>query len=88
MSETAKIELGGKTYEFPVIEGTENEKAIDISKLRDLTGYITMDQGYKNTGACKSSVTFLDGEEGILITVDIQLNRLQKRLRSLKYPIF
>jgi citrate synthase len=66
MSETAKIELGGKTYEFPVIEGTENEKAIDISKLRDLTGYITMDQGYKNTGACKSSVTFLDGEEGIL----------------------
>lgn len=66
MSETAKIELGGKTYEFPVIEGTENEKAIDISKLRDLTGYITMDQGYKNTGACTSKITFLDGEEGIL----------------------
>ncbi len=66
MSETAKIELGGKTYEFPVIEGTENEKAIDISKLRDLTGYITMDQGYKNTGACSSKITFLDGEEGIL----------------------
>lgn len=66
MSETAKIELGGKTYEFPVIGGTENEKAIDISKLRDLTGYITMDQGYKNTGACTSKITFLDGEEGIL----------------------
>lgn len=66
MSETAKIELGGKTYEFPVIGGTENEKAIDISKLRDLTGYITMDQGYKNTGACSSKITFLDGEEGIL----------------------
>ncbi len=66
MGETAKIELEGKIYEFPVIEGTENEKAIDISKLRDVTGYITLDTGYKNTGATKSAITFLDGEEGIL----------------------
>jgi citrate synthase len=66
MSEVAKIELDGKTYEFPVVVGTENEKAIDISKLRDTTGYITLDTGYKNTGATKSSITFLDGEEGIL----------------------
>ncbi len=66
MSEVAKIELGGKLYEFPVVVGTENEKAIDISKLRDTTGYITLDTGYKNTGATKSSITFLDGEEGIL----------------------
>jgi citrate synthase len=66
MSEIAKIELDGKTFEFPVIEGTENEKAIDISKLRDVTGYITLDQGYKNTGATKSSITYLDGEKGIL----------------------
>ena len=66
MSEVAKIELGGKTYEFPVVVGTENEKAIDISKLRDTTGYITLDTGYKNTGATKSSITFLDGEEGLL----------------------
>lgn len=66
MSELAKLELNGKVYEFPVVGGTENEKAIDISKLRDLTGYITMDQGYKNTGACYSAITFLDGEEGIL----------------------
>lgn len=66
MSEVAKIELDGKIYEFPVIEGTENEKAIDISKLRDTTGYITLDTGYKNTGATKSAITFLDGEEGIL----------------------
>jgi citrate synthase len=66
MSEVAKIELGGKTYEFPVVVGTEDEKAIDISKLRDTTGYITLDTGYKNTGATKSSITFLDGEEGIL----------------------
>ena len=64
--ETAKIELGGKVYEFHVVEGTENEKAIDISKLRDTTGYVTLDTGYKNTGATKSSITFLDGELGIL----------------------
>ncbi len=66
MSETAKIELGGTTYEFPVIEGTENEKAIDISNLRAATGYVTLDTGYKNTGATTSAITFLDGEEGIL----------------------
>ncbi len=66
MGEIAKLELEGKVYEFPVIEGTENEKAIDISNLRSATGYITLDVGYKNTGATKSSITFLDGEEGIL----------------------
>jgi citrate synthase len=66
MSETAKIELNGKTFEFPVVEGTENEKAIDITKLRQETGYITIDSGYKNTGATLSAITFLDGEEGIL----------------------
>jgi len=66
MSETAKLILGDKTYEFPVIEGTESEKAIDISKLRDQTGYVTLDIGYKNTGATTSSITFLDGELGIL----------------------
>lgn len=66
MSEIAKIELGGKVFEFPVITGTENEKAIDISNLRQDTGYITLDTGYKNTGATTSAITFLDGEEGIL----------------------
>jgi citrate synthase len=66
MGEIAKLELEGKVYEFPVIEGTENEKAIDISNLRSATGYITLDIGYKNTGATQSSITFLDGEEGIL----------------------
>ncbi|MEY3126520.1 MAG: hypothetical protein RL273_660 [Bacteroidota bacterium] len=66
MSEIAKIELDGTIYELPVIEGSENEKAIDISKLRELTGYITLDTGYKNTGATKSAITFLDGEEGVL----------------------
>jgi len=66
MSEFAEIKLGDKTYQFPVVTGSENEKAIDISKLRDETGYVTLDTGYKNTGATKSAITFLDGEEGIL----------------------
>jgi citrate synthase len=66
MSEIAKFELDGKVYEFPVIEGTENEKAIDISKLRGESGYITLDPGFKNTGSTQSAITFLDGEEGIL----------------------
>ena len=67
MSEIAKIDINGSVYEFPVIEGTEKEKAIDISKLRGITGGITtIDPGYKNTGSCESGITFLDGEKGIL----------------------
>jgi citrate synthase len=66
MSENAKIILEGNTYELPVIVGTENEKAIDIAKLRGLSGYITLDTGFKNTGSTKSAITFLDGENGIL----------------------
>jgi citrate synthase len=66
MSKTAILELDGQRYEFPVIVGSEKEVAIDINKLRDLTGAITMDPGYKNSGACTSDITFLDGEEGIL----------------------
>ena len=66
MSDTAQLKIGDKTYELPVIEGTEGEKAIDISKLRDQSGYVTLDIGYKNTGATQSSITFLDGELGIL----------------------
>jgi len=59
MSETAKIILDGQEYELPVITGSENEKAIDISKLRGLTGYVTLDPGFKNTGSTKSAVTLL-----------------------------
>jgi citrate synthase len=66
MSKTAILEYDGKKYEFPVIVGSENEPAIDIEKLRALTGAITLDPGYKNSGSCKSDITFLDGEEGIL----------------------
>ena len=66
MSEKAQIILDGKTYEFPIVTGSEGEQAIDIGKLRDETGYITLDSGYKNTGATQSAITFLDGEKGIL----------------------
>ena len=66
MSATAQLKIGENTYDLPVIEGAEGEKAIDISKLRDQSGYVTLDIGYKNTGATKSAITFLDGELGIL----------------------
>ena len=66
MSNTAEIKVEGKTYELPVIEGTENEKAIDISSLRGDSGVITIDPGFKNTGSTTSAITFLDGEKGIL----------------------
>lgn len=66
MSETAKIILDGNEYEFPVIIGTEKEKAIDISTLRAKTKYITLDNGFGNTGATESAITFLNGEKAIL----------------------
>jgi citrate synthase len=66
MSEHVKMIIEGKEYEFPVICGTEGEKAIDITSLRQKTGFITMDPGFANTGSCISSITFMDGEEGIL----------------------
>ncbi len=66
MEEKAKLTVGDKTIELPIITGSEEEKGIDISKLRSSSGCITYDPGYGNTGACKSSITFLDGEKGIL----------------------
>ena len=67
MTDTAKLELpGGKTVELPVVIGTENEPSIDISKLRADTGYVTLDDGYGNTGSCVSNITFIDGDAGIL----------------------
>ena len=66
MSQIAKLHFNGEEYEIPVIEGTEKEKALDISKLRLQSGLITLDTGFKNTGSTKSSITFLNGEEGIL----------------------
>ncbi|WP_177761150.1 citrate synthase [Flavobacterium sp. I3-2] len=66
MSKNATLEIDGKKVDLPLIVGSENEVAIDIEKLRALTGAITLDPGYKNSGSCKSAITFLDGEEGIL----------------------
>jgi citrate synthase len=66
MGKTATLTIDGKTYEFPVVEGSEGERAIDISNLRKETGLITLDPGYANTGSCESSITFMDGEKGIL----------------------
>ena len=67
MAKTATIEIDGKKYDFPLVTGTENEVAIDIKSLRGATnGVITLDSGFKNTGSCTSSITFLDGEKGIL----------------------
>jgi citrate synthase len=64
--ETARLIIEGKEYELPVVRGTEGEKAVDISSLRRITGFITLDKGYENTGSCRSAVTFIDGEKGIL----------------------
>jgi citrate synthase len=66
MSDSAKLFYKGQEFEFPILVGTENEPAIDIAKLRSDTGLITLDSGFKNTGSTTSSITFLDGEEGIL----------------------
>lgn len=66
MSDKAILQYGGKTYEFPIIRGTEDELAIDIKTLRAATGITTLDPGFKNTGACESAITFLDGEKGTL----------------------
>ncbi len=67
MAKIATLEIDGNTYEFPIIEGTENEFGIDIKSLRGATGGVTtIDPGYKNTGSCQSAITFLDGEKGIL----------------------
>ena len=66
MSDKALLQYQDKTFEFPVIQGSENELAIDIKTLRAQSGMITIDPGFKNTGSCVSAITFLDGEKGIL----------------------
>ncbi len=67
MAETVKLTYEGKIYEFPVLEGTCGEKAIDISTLRNTTGLITFDPGFMSTGSCQSQITYLDGEKGVLL---------------------
>src|SRR5882762_2247724 len=65
-SDTAHLEYAGKSISLPVVEGSEAEVGLDIAQLRAQTGAITLDPGFGNTGACKSAITFIDGEKGIL----------------------
>src|SRR6186997_2536750 len=66
MADNARLSVGGKDFELPVVVGTENERGIDIGKLLASSGHITLDDGYANTGATQSNITFLDGDRGIL----------------------
>jgi len=66
MSDKAKLIFDGKEYLFDIVQGSEREKALDVSSLRSDLDLITIDPGFKNTGSCKSAITFLDGEKGIL----------------------
>ena len=79
MTHSIELKLDGQTATLPLIEGTAGEKAIDISKLRDQTGYITLDDGYGNTGSCLSKITFIDGEKGILRYRGIPIEELAEK---------
>jgi citrate synthase len=84
MSETAELKLAGQTIELPVVVGSENEKAVDVSSLRAKTGYVTLDNGYMNTGACSSAITFIDGDKGILRYRGIPIEVLAERSNFLE----
>lgn len=79
MNKEAKLDLDGKTYELPTVVGSEGEKAIDIASLRAETGYITLDDGYGNTGSCTSKITFIDGDKGILRYRGIPIEELAEK---------
>jgi citrate synthase len=79
MDKTAALIVEGKSHPLPVVEGTEQERAIDISSLRNATGLITLDDGYANTGSCQSQVTFIDGEKGILRYRGIPIEELAEK---------
>src|ERR1035437_3221777 len=79
MSNEAKLELDGKVYKLPTLIGSENEKAVDVSALRATTGYITIDDGYGNTGSCMSNITFIDGDQGILRYRGIPIEELAEK---------
>ena len=66
MADSIQLSLDGKTYQYPLVTGTEHERGIDISRLRSDTGLITLDPGYGNTGSCQSAITYIDGDKGIL----------------------
>src|SRR5436309_12423481 len=79
MDDNAELTVNGKTCKLRIVEGTEQERGIDISNLRDSTGYITLDDGYANTGSCQSQITFIDGEKGILRYRGIPIEELAER---------
>lgn len=79
MSEQAILMIDGVEHRLPIVVGTEGERAIDISRLRAETGYITLDDGYGNTGSCKSAITYIDGEKGILRYRGIPIEDLAQR---------
>ncbi|MEC9065110.1 MAG: citrate synthase [Bacteroidota bacterium] len=84
MADKVKITYNNESYSFPVIQGSENEKAIDIKQLRSETGLITYDPGYKNTGHCISNITYLDGEQGILRYRGYSIDELCKKTTFLE----
>src|SRR4051794_36853943 len=79
MNRTATLTFGDKTIELPVVEGSEGELAVDITSLRAETGLITLDPAFGNTGACKSAITFIDGDKGILRYRGIPIEQLAER---------
>src|SRR5437660_7573482 len=79
MDKNIELNLKGKAFKLPVVEGSEKELAIDISALRSETGYITLDDGYANTGSCLSKITFIDGEQGILRYRGIPIEELAEK---------
>jgi len=79
MSDAAKLEIDGKAYPLPIVQGSEGERALDISALRNHTGHITLDDGYANTGSCVSRITFIDGEQGILRYRGIPIEELAEK---------
>jgi citrate synthase len=79
MDKTAELILDGKSYQLPIIEGSEGERAVDVSTLRNQTSHITLDDGYGNTGSCQSQITFIDGEKGILRYRGIPIEELAEK---------
>src|SRR5262249_42286544 len=84
MSPKAELRVDGRTIPLDIIEGTEGERALDIRKLRDETGLITLDPGYANTGSCESAITFIDGEKGVLRYRGYPIEELAERCTFLE----
>ena len=88
MEEKVQLKYNGNLIDFPLVEGTQGEKAIDIQNLRAQTGLITLDRGFKNTGSCTSAITFLDGEKGILRYRGYDIAELAEKVSFFVAPAF